>query len=123
MQFDLTRSSVPEERLIRVRLLGAGAGAPTVEVGQGITASRTAAGVVKLTFAENPGTFVGCSYMLGGTTPADVKGQTVTRDTPDTTAGVVSIEFSIWSSTFSADDLQATEYLDLTIAFAATSEI
>jgi hypothetical protein len=124
MQYDLARTSVPEERAIRVRLLGTGAAAPTVEVGPGITAARTATGVGKLTFSENPGTFVGCSYMLGATTPGDVKGHTVTRDTPETSsAGVVSLEFSIWNSSFAADNLQATEYLDLAIVYAATSEI
>ncbi len=123
--FSNSKSGIHEERLYRVRLLGTGAAAPTVEVGarEGITATRTAAGVIKLTFAESPVTFIGCAYMFGAATPADVKGHTCTRDTPATSAaGVVSMEFSIWDSTFAADDLQATEYLDLTLAFAATDE-
>lgn len=121
MDFNEEVSSIHEGRTHRVRLLGTGAAAPTVEVGQGITASLTATGVVKLTWAEYPGTFVGCpGYMLGAETPGDVKGHTVTRDTPATTAGVFSIELSIWNSSFAADNLQATEYLDLAIVFAAT---
>ncbi len=118
-----SRTSVPEERVTRIRLLGTGAAAPTIEVGQQIVVTLSATGVVKLTWAEHPGTFVNSSYMFGAATPADVKGQTCTRDIPETTAGVFSIEFSIWSSTFAADNLQLTEYLDLNIAFSATSEI
>lgn len=118
-----SKSTVPEERVTRIRLLGTGAAAPTIEVGQQITATLSATGVVKLTWAEHPGLFVGASYMFGAATPADVKGRTCTRDTPDTTAGVFSMEFSIWNSGFAADNLQATEFLDLTLVFSGTSEI
>jgi hypothetical protein len=63
--------------------------------------------------------------MFGGATAADVKGQTCTHDVytaPTATAGGF-LSISVWSSTFAADNLQATEYLDFTIAFSMNSEI
>jgi hypothetical protein len=126
MQFDRVLSSVPDERHYRIRLLGTGAADPTVEVGQKVTVARTAAGVYKITFTDNPGNFIGMGApMFGAATPADVKGQTCTRGTytaPTATAsGFISV--SVWSSTFSADDLQATEYLDLDIVFTENTEV
>lgn len=117
--FNRTVSNVHQEVTHRVRLLGTGS-APTVEFGPNITVTRTAAGVYKLTWAEFPGTFINFGWGLGAATPSDVKGHTVTRDTFDTTSGVGSLEVSLWNSSFAADDLQATEYMDLTIVFAAT---
>lgn len=124
MQHSPSLSSVPGERLYRIRLLGTGAADPTVELGQGVTVARTATGVYRITFNDGPGTFVGISgYMFGAATPGDVKGQTLTRSTwtaPTSTAdGFLSV--SVWSSTFAADDLQATEYLDITVVFSVIS--
>lgn len=112
-------TNVPEERTYRCRLLGTGASAPTKEIGDGLSVTRTAAGVYKLTFAGFiPFAFVGFHYGLGAATPADVKGHTVTRAVPVVSSGVASIEVSLWNSTFAADDLQATEYMDLTFVFS-----
>lgn len=126
MQFDKMLSSVPDERHIRVRLLGTGAADPTVELGQRVTVTRSAEGVYKITFDEGQGTFVGMnSPMFGAATPADVKGHTCTRDTytaPTATAAGF-IEISVWGSTFAAEDLQATEYLDLDFIFSQNSEV
>lgn len=125
MQMDKVLSSVPDERHIRVRLLGTGAADPTREIGQGVTITRTAVGVFKIVFNEGQGTFVGFSYAFGAATAADVKGQTCTRGTytnpTATAAGFLSI--SVWSSTFAADELNATEYLDLDFVFSQNSEV
>ncbi len=122
--FNKSASSVPEERRYRIRILGTGAADPTKEVGQGVTVTRTAEGVYKLTFAENPGTFVGIEgYVFGAETPGDVKGHTLTRDTFDTTDNVFSLSISVWDSSFAADDLDATEYLDVTVVFAGSTAI
>jgi hypothetical protein len=118
MLFYESKTTIPKERHHHVRLLGTGASAPTREIGQGITVTRSGVGVYKLTFAENPGTFIRFGWGLGAATPGDVKGQTVTRDTFDTTAGVYSIEVALWSSAFAADDLQANEYMDLEFVFS-----
>jgi hypothetical protein len=120
MDFNPSKSSVHEERSYRIRLLGTGAANPVTEVGQGVVVTRTAVGVFKVTFNAHPGTFVNCNYMFGAATPSDVKGQTCTRGIPVITAGVFSMSFSTWSSAFAADELLATEYLDLTLTFAAT---
>lgn len=124
MQFDKVLSSVPDERHIRVRLLGTGT-TPTVELGQRVTVTRTAAGVYKVTFDEGQGTFVGFAWALGAATPGDVKGHTVTRDTYTAPTATASgfIEVSLWSATFAADDLQATEYMDLDFVFSQNSEV
>lgn len=123
--FAVTRSTIPDERLYAIRLLGTGAADPTVEIGQGITAPRQAAGVYRVTFAKNPGTFIGIrGHAFGAATPGDVKGQTLTRDTFTAATATASgyLDIAVWSSTFAADDLQTTEYLDLTIAFSENSE-
>jgi hypothetical protein len=125
-----TTSSIPEEKHYRFRLLGTGAADPTVEVGPAsVRVTLTATGVYKIAWpiVDGPGNFIGFvgAPMFGAATPADVKGQTCTRSTytapTETAGGFLSI--SVWSSTFAADNLQATEYLDFTIAFSGNSEI
>jgi hypothetical protein len=121
----VSRSSIPDERLYVIRLLGTGAADPTVEIGAGVTAPRQATGVYRVTIPKNPGTFIGVrGYVFGAATPGDVKGQTLTRDTwtAPTASASGYLDIAVWSSTFAADDLQATEYLDLTIAFSEDSQ-
>lgn len=116
-----TRSNVAELKEYHLRLLGTGASAPTKELGYGMTVTRTGVGAFRITWAANPGSFVNFTWGLGAATPGDVKGQTVTRDTFDTSAGVYTLDVAMWSSTFAADELNATEYMDLTIRFKETS--
>lgn len=125
-QYAFPKSNIPEENHYRLRLLGTGAAHPTKEIGQGMTVTRTAVGVFKIEFNDAPATFIGmASPAFGAATPADVKGHTATRSTytaPTATArGFISI--SVWSATFAADELNATEYLDLDFVFAATSAV
>lgn len=118
------KSNIPEERLYPVRFLGTGAADPTKQAGPGVTVTRTAAGVYKLTFAKNPGTLVGIrGHAFGADAPAAVKGYTLTRGPLVTTGGVYSVEVSVWNSLFAAADLAAAQYLDVTFAFAAQSVI
>lgn len=122
MSFAPSRTSVDDERLHEYRLLGTGAADPTVELGpSGGTVTRQASGVYRFTSPAGAGTFVGVrGYMLGAATPGDVKGHTVTRDTytvPTSTARGY-LDVSVWNSSFAADDLQATEYLDITLVFS-----
>ncbi len=127
MQYSPGKTSVPDERTVRVRLVGTGAADPTVQiVGPRVTVTHTATGVYKITFNDGMGTFVGMNApMFGAVTPGDVKGQTCTRsaytDATSTAAGFLSI--SVWNSSFAADDLQATEFLDLTFVFSENSEV
>lgn len=119
------KSTIQDERHYRIRLLGTGAADPTVQFGP-VTVTHQATGVYRITFPKNPGTFIGLVGMpaFGAETPGDVKGQTCTRDTwtAPTASASGYLDVSVWSSAFAADDLQATEYLDLTIAFSESSE-
>lgn len=119
-QFADSKSNVHQERVHRMRLLGTGASAPTVEFCPNVTISRVSAGLYRITWADAVGTFM-CigGYTFGAATPGDVKGQTLTRDTFDTTNK--QLDIAVWSSAFAADDLQATEYLDVSFVFAMTN--
>jgi hypothetical protein len=121
VQFAPSKSCVHEERVIRIRLLGTGAADPTVEYGPSMTVVHQATGVYRITLNEGRGTFI-CigGYVFGAATPGDVKGQTLTRDTWDATNR--QLDLAVWSSTFAADDLQATEYLDVSLVFADTNK-
>lgn len=112
-------SNTPGLKMHHVRLLGANGADPTKELGNGITVTRTGEGVYRLTWAQNPGTFVGMVGTFGAATPGDVKGMTVTRDTFTAATSTASayLDISTWDSTFAADDIIATEYLDLVIMF------
>lgn len=120
-----SKSNVVDERVYRVRILGTGAADPTKQIGRGVSVTRTAEGVYKFTFANNPGTFVNFYPGLGAATPSAVKGHTVTRDTPVAATATTNayIELSVWDSTFAADDLDATEYLDVTFVYSTNSAV
>lgn len=120
------KSNVADERIIQVRILGTGAAAPTKEIGQGVTVTRTSEGLYKFSFNENPGTFVGIrGHIFGAATPGNIKGHTLTRDTYVAPSGSTDgyIECNVWDSTFTTDDLDATEYLDVTFVFSTSSAV
>ncbi len=105
----------------RMRLLGTGNGTvPTLDIGHGVTLAWTATGRIKITWADNPGTFVGFGGMpaFGDTTQANVKGWTATRGVYPLTASTFTLEIDIWNSTFAAADLATTSYLDLDLVFS-----
>lgn len=119
------KSNVLDERMYRVRILGTGAANPTKQIGHGVTVTRTAEGVYKFTFANNPGTFINFYPGLGAATPGDVKGHTVTRDTPVAATATTNayIELSVWDGAAAADDLDADEYLDVTFVYSTNSAV
>lgn len=117
--FTASRSSVHEERKYQVRLLGTGAANPVTEIGQGVVVTRTAVGVFRVAWPQHPGNFIRFGWAFGGVTSANLKGQTVTRGVPTLVAGQITIDLSLWSSAFAADELLATEYLDLEFVFSA----
>ena len=119
-EFYPPRSSIPEERKFRVRILGVN-GSLTQQLGQGVTATRTGEGEYLLTWSKNPGTFVGWSYGFGAATPGDLAGYTAVRDTYNSTTW--TLPFIVYSDTPAAADLVADQYIDITVEFAATSEI
>lgn len=78
---DPLRSTEPETYVSFVRLLGTGAAAPTKQRGAGITVTRTSAGLIKLTWGHDPGTFVGLAHAFRAATPGDVVDLKLVGDT------------------------------------------
>lgn len=126
MNYSNSKSSIAEERLIRVGVTGASTADPTRRAGPGVTVTRTAIGVLKYSFADNPGTFVGIAgHAFRADTPSGVAGFTISGDTYVAPSGSTDgyIEVSLWDSTFAAVDLTSVQYLDIAFAFAAQSVI
>lgn len=114
------RSGNPDIVEFHIRLLGTGAAAPTREepaASSGITVTRSGVGAYTLTWAENPGNFVNCSYMIGAATPANVAGHTVIRDT----FASLALPIVLYNASDAAHDLAASEYIDLTVRFKRTN--
>ncbi len=119
MMFFEDALSIASGRSHVLRLLGTGNGTvPTLDIGHGVTLTWLATGRVRITWAENPGTFVGFSWGLRDTTQSNVKGMTVTAGLYPATASTFTLEIDFWSSTFAAADLATTNYLDLCIMFS-----
>jgi len=126
MDFSPSRTNIPEERLVRVGITGASTSNPTRRAGAGVTVTRTAAGVLKYSFNENPGTFVEIGgHSFGADTPSGVKGYTISRDTFVAPSGSTDayIEVSMWDASNNAVDLTNVQYLDITFVFSTTPNI
>jgi len=109
----------PELREHLFRLLGTGAAHPVAEVAPGgVTITRTGVGTFRITYDRNPGVFVNWSKDLGAATPGDVKGHTVVRDTWD--ADNKRLDIALFNAAEAADELNATEYLDIVLRFKET---
>lgn len=115
------QANVPSPRYHHVRMVGTGAAAPTKQVGQGITITRTAVGVYRLTWAENPGIFVGLNDGLQAVTPGDIKNHSLVWDTYD--AATRSIEVTLWDAAAAAHDLAANEFIHAMIVFAESGPV
>jgi hypothetical protein len=126
MDFTVHRSSIAGESHIKVGLTGTGAAVPTLRAGNGITITRTAAAVYRVTFADNPGTWIGVvGCFLRAAAPAAVKNFSVTTGDYVPPAGNADgyIEISVWNGGGIATDLAAAQYLDITFAFSTLSRI
>lgn len=119
MYFDKVRSSMPTKLEVDVSLLGAGAAAPTVVEGQGVSVSRGAVGVYTLTLAEHLGVFIRIAGPHFRARPpaaaTDVKQMTMTSLGYDATTRQITI--SVWSAAGAAEDLAANEFLDFGLVF------
>lgn len=100
---------------IPVRMVGTGASAPTKEVGSGFAITRVSAGLYRLTFSENPGTFVCANATLQAATPAGLAGHTLVCDTWDTTN--LRLDVLMSNASDAAHDLEANEYINMIICF------
>lgn len=118
MDFFPILSSEPEQRDYVISITGVDDANPTERNGAGLAVARTAEGVYRITFASNPGTFIGIAgYCFGADTMSGVKGYTLTRDTYSYSSGVATLDISVWNSSFAAADIIAAQYLDLTLRF------
>lgn len=125
MQFyPAAKTSIPDERKYRIRLLGVNGDHPTEQLGQGVAVTRTGEGAYTITFAENPGTFVGWSCSFGAATPGDLKGYTAVRDTFTAQSGttLAFLDFVVYDSSFTAADLIANQYADITVEFSTNTD-
>jgi hypothetical protein len=112
------RVSEPEEEEYLISITGVDDTNPTERYGRGVAVTRTAEGVYRMTWSTNPGTFLGIAgYCFGADTMSDVKGYTLTRDTYSASAGVYTLDVSVWNSSFAAADLIAAQYVDLVVRF------
>jgi len=111
------RATQAEVQSHHILLTGTGASAPTVTYGVGVTVTRTSEGLYNLTWADDPGTFIGANYMFGGSTPDDLQGHTAAFDDYASNA----MEVLVQDSAFAVDDLEALEYLSLTVFFKRTA--
>lgn len=110
------RSTSPELEEHIVRIQGAGAANPTNETARGVTVTHVATGQYRMTWAEDPGSFIGATASLEAATPGDVAGHTVIFDTYASNVQ----DFFVYNSTFAAHDLAANEYATLRVAFKRT---
>lgn len=120
---DRTTESNVRRHIVRMVGIAGGASAPTKIYGKGITISRTAAGRYLLTWADNPGTFIGCSKpLIQATTPGDVAGHDVVVEpftsTPSTQT--FTLAFRFYGATQVLHDLDALEWISMSIAFKLT---
>ena len=105
----------------KIRILGTGNGTvPTVTFGQGITLSWTATGRVLITWANNPGTFLGLAGAgYQDATQSNVAGCTATVGTYPNTANTFTLEIDFWGKdTAAAFDLAATTSLYFILEFS-----
>lgn len=109
------RTSEPDLRYVDVRLHGAGTSAPTKVYGLGVTVARSGVGVYTLTFKRAPGSWVGFTFGLDSTTPANVKNHDVVCAATSTT--VITVNF--FDAAGAAHDLVAGEWLNLQLRFRA----
>jgi hypothetical protein len=122
MYFNESKTSIPESRKYRIRLEGANGADPENELGQGVAVTRTGEGEYLVTWAKNPGTFVGWSPpAFWAATPGDLKGYTAVRDTYDTSA--FTLAFIVYNSSFSAADLIVNQGCEFEVEFAETTAI
>lgn len=112
------RCNIPETYFYVARLLGANGAALTAEepdLSQGVTHARTDEGVYTMTWATNPGRFIGImGFCFGAATMADVDDYQLARDTWDASGFVLT--YTVYAVTTAAD-LIADQYLDICVAF------
>ncbi len=108
------RATVAEEVVHEIRVVG-GAAAVTKVTGLGLAVTYVATGRYKITWAENPGTYVMPLATLEAATPGDLAGHTVIFDTYD--SSTLTQEFYLYNASFAVHDLAASEWINISIKF------
>lgn len=122
INYNPERSTEPEHVNHVLRFVG-GSTAVTKVYGNGMTVAYTTTGQVTITWAENPGNFVGAQFTFLATTASGVKGWTATCPAGPTkqTNGTYTLIVSLWNSTFAAADLAALQWLSAVFFFKTTA--
>ena len=115
-QFFPMLTTVKQERIYRVRILGVNGANPTKQEGDGVTVTRTSEGLYKVTWAKNPYQFIGWSFGFGSATMDDLIDYSCVRGVFNTTA--FTMAFSVYKQNGTVEDLVANQYLDLTLVFS-----
>lgn len=102
-----------------VTMVGTGASAPTLVKGHGVTITRTGAGDYRITWGDNPGTYIATSPGLRATAEADIKNHSLIVGTYGTTAFTLDVTF--WDASAVAHDLAAAEWIELIVWFSDTA--
>lgn len=113
------KSNEAEVKVHLVTYQGAGAANMTTDNGgRGITLTRDSTGVFTMTWADNPGNFLGWSWAIGGATVTNVDGFDIVREAYNATA--FTLQFNILTEGQAAHDLSTTEFVDIQLWFQST---
>jgi len=96
-----------------------GSTAVTKVNGPGVAVTRTGTGLYLLTWSDLPGNFLGLTWGLNATTPANIAGHTIAAGLYSATAGTLAI--SVYNAADALHDLAALEWMTLVCYFSATS--
>lgn len=102
------KADLKDAAVITGRFAGAGSSAPTLPISNppGWTVVRSSAGIYRISFAENYSALISGMAMLGGTTPANLKGHTMVWDDYVAASGNTNAyrEVSVYKPATSAGD-------------------
>ena len=121
---------------VEIRIVGAGAAAPTVAMGPkgepatggnaGVTSGRSGVGVYTLTFPEKPGKFVGWTWSHGHTTPTATTPRIVQVDPDsldsDNILNFITITPATDAAAAAAYELTTADVVCLTLKFKQTGK-
>jgi hypothetical protein len=111
-------SSQPETWSHFVKFVG-GTTAVTKLYGPGVSVTYVSTGVVDVTWAENPGTYLGFTFGLHATTVSALKGYTIVGG--DYNATTRTVRLNITNSSFALADLAASQWAMLHFLFKQTA--
>lgn len=114
MFFYPSMSGVQNTRRYYARILGVTTSL-TVQEANGMTITRTGAGIYKVVWTDNPYQFLTATYGFMATTVADLKNFSVVFE--DYTASTKTMNLTVYNASGTATDLAATQRLCMEFAF------